>query len=119
MSPKILASDAELDEYGDVELVAFSKLRITKIFPKDKHWFSAIGGENRGMGIYFFIELDDADKYNKYCSSSYKGGIKVISKIARMKKENPNILFSELMQPLEKDYIAKYRVYLRDIMKFL
>ena len=119
LSPKILASDAELDEYGDVELVALPKLRITEIFPKDRHWFTAIGGETGGMGVYFFIDLDDMDKYDKYCSSSYKGGIKVISKIARMKKENPDLLFSELMQPLEKDYIAKYRVYLRDMLVFL
>ena len=119
LSPKILSSDAEVDERGKVELVALSKLRITKIFPKDKHWFTAIGGETGGMGVYFFIDLDDMDKYDKYCSSSYKGGIKVISKIAKMKKKNPNVLFSEMMQPLEKDYIAKYRVYLRDMLVFL
>jgi len=119
LSPKILASDAEIDKYGDVEMVAFSKLRITEIFPKDKQWFNAIGGINRGMGIYFFIDLDDVDKYNKYCSTSYKGGVKANSKITRMMKKNPDMLFSELMQPLEKDYSAKYRVYLRDMTEFI
>ena len=62
LSPKILASDAEVDEYGDVQLVAFSKLRITKIFPKDKYWFSAIGGVNRGMGCLLYTSPSPRDR---------------------------------------------------------